>query len=278
MPCRFSANNTISENNNFNKAIIIKGCLAIETAFNYYKTYVVFCNLGENGGSGPQNGPGGLSGNNPEETTTAPNLPTPTKGNAPCDKTKSIYNNTAVKSRYEVLKGKTSEPSESGYGFKTVSDGNGGTTIQTNPLNPDTNPDKMKVSIFPTSYGFIHTHLDKAEGKLAIKIFSPADINAFLSFLRNAKTNGIPLNSIFGGMIASDPETGYNIYQMTYTGDGTDLPAEFTKPQLDDLRSWILTKLKKWQMVMKELYPIGITPTTVYLGNTFPLEMVFTNQ
>ena len=103
----------------------------------------------------------------------------------------------------------------------------------------------MKVSIFPTSYGFIHTHLDKAEGKLAIKIFSPADINAFLSFLRNAKTNGIPLNSIFGGMIASDPETGYNIYQMTYTGDGTDLPAEFTKPQLDDLRSWYINKAQK---------------------------------
>ncbi|WEK69134.1 MAG: hypothetical protein P0Y62_14940 [Candidatus Chryseobacterium colombiense] len=152
-------------------------------------------------------------------------------------KTKAIYNNTAVKSRYEILKGKTSEPNESGYGFKTVPDGNGGTTTQTNPLNPDTNPDKMKVGIYPTSYGYIHTHLDKADGKMAVKIFSPADINAFLAFLHNAQTNGIPFGSIFGGMIASDPDTGHNIYQMIYTGDGTDLPTELTDIQLKVLKN-----------------------------------------
>lgn len=156
-----------------------------------------------------------------------------------CEKTKNVYNNTAVKSRYEVLQGHTSDAHETGYGFKTVSDGNGGTTTQTNPLEPDTSdPDKMKVGIFPTSYGYVHTHLDKTDGKMAVKIFSPADINTFLAFLHNAQANGMPLGSIFGGMLASDADTGYNIYQLQYTGDGTDLPAEFTKEQVDVLRDW----------------------------------------
>ncbi|PZU90763.1 MAG: hypothetical protein DI529_02095 [Chryseobacterium sp.] len=157
--------------------------------------------------------------------------------NDPCTKIKTIYNNTAVKSRYDLLKQHTSDANETGYGFRTVSDGNGGTTTQTTPLNPDNvNPDKMSVAIFPTSYGYAHTHLDKANGKMSVKIFSPADINTFIAFLKNAKTNGKPLGEIFGGMLASDPDTNYNIYQMQYTGTGNDLPADFTKEQLDALR------------------------------------------
>lgn len=167
---------------------------------------------------------------------TQPNLPNPK--NNPCEKTKATYENTAVKSRYEILKGKTSEPSESGYGFRTVTDGKGGTTTQTNPLNPDlNNSDKMKVSIFPTSYGYIHTHLDKRDNKMSIKIFSPADLNTFIVFLNNAKSNNTPLGNIFGGMIASDPNTGHNIYQIHYTGNGNDLPTKFTKEEIDVLRN-----------------------------------------
>jgi hypothetical protein len=186
------------------------------------------------GGSGGDNGGfdyGGGSGG----STVDPNNP---QNLTPCEKTKSTYNNTAVKSRYEVLKPKTAGPGESGFGFKTVPDGSGGTTTQTTPLNPDsTDPDKMHVGIYPTSYGFIHTHLDKPEGSLAIKIFSPADINTFLNFIHNAVANGIPLGEIFGGMIASDPDTGYNIYQMQYVGNGNDLPPVFTKAQMELLKS-----------------------------------------
>jgi hypothetical protein len=168
---------------------------------------------------------------------TIPNLGDP-KPQTPCEKTKETYENTAVKSRYEILKGKTSEPSESGYGFKTVLDGNGGTTTQTNLLNPDiTDPSKMIVSIFPTSYGYIHTHLDKTDDKISVKIFSPADINTFIAFLHNAKANSTQLGNIFGGMIASDPDTGHNIYQIHYTGDGSDLPAIFTKEQVKVLKA-----------------------------------------
>lgn len=155
----------------------------------------------------------------------------------PCENAKSIFNNTAVKSRYETLKGKVGEAKETGYGFKTITTSTG-TTTQTNPLNPDaTSPDKMKVGIYPTTFGYSHTHLNKSGTDMSVKIFSPADINTFLSILHNAIANNIPLENVFGGMVASDPDTTYNIYQIQYTGNGTDLPAEFTEQQLDKLKA-----------------------------------------
>jgi hypothetical protein len=38
-------------------------------------------------------------------------------------------------------------------------------------------------------------------------------------------------------VIASDPDTGHNIYQIHYTGDGSDLPAIFTKEQVKVLKA-----------------------------------------
>lgn len=156
----------------------------------------------------------------------------------PCKKAQSIYNDTAIKSRYEQLKGKVGNTSETGYGFKKVSDGNGGITTQTNPLDPDAvDPDHMKLGIYATTFGYSHTHLNKNGTEMSVKIFSPADINAFLTILHNANQNNVPLNTVFGGMVASDPDTLYNIYQIQYTGDGTDLPAEFTEQQLKKLKA-----------------------------------------
>lgn len=73
---------------------------------------------GENGGSGPQNGPGGLSNNPPEETTTAPNVPN--LGDNPCRKTNAsisaantVLKNPTVQSQMDaVLKGKIQNPHE----------------------------------------------------------------------------------------------------------------------------------------------------------------------
>lgn len=205
----------------------------------------VECSGGSGGGQNPTGDgpttPSGPGGFNPQEggggTSTT---------NTPCQKVKTTYNNTAVKSRYGVLKPLTSASQETGYGFKTVSNGMGGTTTQTNSLNPDSsNPDKMKVGIFPTSFGYIHTHLDKTDGKIAVKIFSPADINTFIVLLNNAVNNSIPLGNIFGGMLASDPDTNYNIYQLHYTGNGSDIPAELDKEELDVLREWYRKESQK---------------------------------
>lgn len=154
-----------------------------------------------------------------------------------CINAKAIYNNVTVKSRYEVLKTHTRDGNETGYGFKTINIA-GGTTIMTEPLNPDAvSPDKMQVIIQPTSFGFSHTHIEKPEPQLAVKIFSPADINTFISYLHNAKNNNIPFSNVFGGMLAENGcQTCYNIYQIQYNGDGADLPTEYTKAQGDELR------------------------------------------
>ncbi|MCW3160916.1 hypothetical protein [Chryseobacterium oryctis] len=197
------------------------------------------------GGTGSGGGSGGGNGGYPYPQTPVQN---------PCEKAKSIFNNTAVKSRYEALKGKVSDPKETGYGFTTITGPDGNPTTQTNPLNPDaTNPDKMKVGIFPTTYGYSHTHLNKKDGNVSVKIFSPADINTFLVILKNAMSNGTPMDQVFGGMVASDPDSITNIYQIQYTGNGTNLPAEFTEQQLDSLKAWYTDEAQDIQTEQGEL-------------------------
>ncbi|WP_139262691.1 hypothetical protein [Chryseobacterium polytrichastri] len=192
------------------------------------------------GGSGGYPYPGGDDPQDPEKD--------------PCKKAKSTYNSTAVKSRYDVLKTKVGDLKETGYGFTTITGPKGLPTTQTNPLNPDaTNPDKMKVGIYPTTFGYSHTHINKSNGNVSVKIFSPADINTFLIILHNAIANNTPLDTVFGGMVASDPDTVYNTYQIQYTGNGTNLPSEFTKEQLDVLRNWYAKNAQEIQTETGEL-------------------------
>ena len=202
--------------------------------------------IGSNGGTSDPNFPNNTdtSGGGSTGSDTTPyngdlmNLPPMLKNDSDCNNAKAIYDNTAVKSRYELLKSHTRDPQETGYGFKKVSV-SGGTTTMTEPLNPDTvSPDKMHLVIQPTSFGYNHTHIEKPEGKLAVKIFSPADINTFIAYLHNAKNNNIPFGNIFGGMLAEEyGSTGsdYFIYQIQYNGTGTDLPPELTQEQKNEL-------------------------------------------
>jgi hypothetical protein len=89
---------------------------------------------GEGGGSGPQNGPGGLSNNPPEETTTAPNLPGG-PNNDPCKKTKAsikaandVLSSTAGQSMDTFLKGKINAENEWNIGIEQTATG-----LQTTP-------------------------------------------------------------------------------------------------------------------------------------------------
>ncbi|ANF51045.1 hypothetical protein A0O34_11205 [Chryseobacterium glaciei] len=197
---------------------------------------------GGGGDSDPYPYPGGDGPQDPQEPED------------PCIQAKNIFNNTAVKSRYDVLKSKVSDPNETGYGFKTVAAANLTITTQTSLLNPDaTNPDKMKVGIYPTTFSYSHTHINKSNGNVSVKIFSPADINTFLIILHNAIANNTPLDTVFGGMVASDPDTIFNTYQIQYTGNGTNLPPEFTKDQLDILRNWYAKNAQEIQTETGEL-------------------------
>lgn len=59
---------------------------------------------GTGGGSGPQNGPGGLGSGNPDETTTAPNLPLPNKNFDPCKQLKNLAEKQSFKDKVTILK------------------------------------------------------------------------------------------------------------------------------------------------------------------------------
>ncbi|CAH0123706.1 hypothetical protein [Chryseobacterium sp. Bi04] len=209
----------------------------------------------------PGGGGGSEGGNGGSETTPYDGdlmtLPPMLKNDSDCNKAKAIYNNTAVKSRYESLQAHTRDGHETGYGFKTIAV-NGTTTTQTEPLNPDTvSPDQMHLVIQGTSFGYVHTHIEKVEPKLAVKIFSPADINTFLAYLHNAKQNSIPFGNIFGGMLAEEyggNGTNFNIYQIQYNGNGTDLPPELTEEQKATFRN---DYLKEAQAYLTEDFDIS---------------------
>lgn len=218
---------------------------------------------GDTGSNNDPNFPGDSdtsgSGNTGSETSPYDGdlmtLPPMLQNDSDCNKAKAIYNNTVVKSHYNLLKTHTRDPQETGFSFKTITV-NGVSTTQTDPLNPDTvSPDKMKATITPTSFGYVHVHLEKPEGTLAVKIFSPADINSFIVYLHNAKDNNIPLGNIFGGMLAEEyGGSGSNfIYQIQYNGDGTDLPPELTKEEKEAFKNEYLEEAKRYSTDQAEI-------------------------
>ncbi|WP_439480671.1 hypothetical protein [Chryseobacterium aquaticum] len=148
---------------------------------------------GENGGSGPQNGPGGLSGNNPEETTTAPNVPS--------GATDEICSSLATKSldlRFqEKISGlKTTDangPAEAGYamynddpryGIKSFGsiDGNGEAFLDL----------KFDPNRIPSLTGFMHCHLNHPIYK-NLAVFSIQD---FIAMGEIVQVSIIPINEL----------------------------------------------------------------------------------
>lgn len=81
----------------------------------------------------------------------------------------------------------------------------------------------------------MHTHIDEFEnGKFdndgnpylnkAIKMFSPADVGAFLTLVKNAKTNNIPISTVYGAMVSSS-----GTYELRFTGNPDNiLPIKWT--------------------------------------------------
>ena len=191
---------------------------------------------GENGGSGPQNGPGGLSNNPPEETTTAPNLPTPTRNSDPCIKIKAQRTYSDFNSKITDLQGKTGLKKETGYiqrtnGEYTYND-NASATNEANELglpNPELQENKNIIAYF-------HTHVndfsyDDPENpvvtitKKGFKIFSPADMVYFMDMIKNAQDAGRSLGDVYAIMVSS-----LKNYQIRFTGDQSQIKT-FTNAQ-----------------------------------------------
>lgn len=188
---------------------------------------------GEGGGSGPQNGPGGLSSGNPEEIPTQPNLPV---RNNPCAKIKKQRADVNFQSNMTNLKGKTGLKKETGYiqrtnGEYTYKD-NATATNQANELslpNPDLSENKDIIA-------YLHTHVndfsyDDPENpvvtitKKGFKIFSPADMVYFMDMIKNAQDAGRSLGDVYAIMVSS-----LKNYQIRFTGDQSQIKT-FTNAQ-----------------------------------------------
>lgn len=149
-----------------------------------------------------------------------------------CKNNKKIASNSIVNAKNNDLKEKLKDIKknevkekdifEDGYTFDRYSNGDINPNVRENRQEGQS---RMVVSIKSNTVGYNHTH------PRGVKMFSPADIDSFVSIVRNAKRNNIPYNELFATVVFERDNRHY-VYQMTYTGDGNDLPAEFTKEQL----------------------------------------------
>jgi hypothetical protein len=222
---------------------------------------------GEGGGSGPQNGPGGLSNNPPEETTTAPNLP-PKINQADCKKVKDQFAKEAYKNKVATINKSYNFNLKYETGFKENKDGNfvdlppSGKNALTIPININTK-------------GYTHVHNnDRGTGKytpdnlevinIKIRMFSPADVDALMEM---ADFNKSPENfaDLYGTMLSSD-----GTYVIKFTGTADDIKTGFgtktwrttyeefflEKDKIDNETKFLLFMKNKMQVKGISLYKV----------------------
>lgn len=99
----------------------------------------------------------------------------------------------------------------------------------------------MSFQIESNTMGYMHTHLDpyesgrynsdgESEVLAPIKMFSPADVERFLSLLINAKVNNIPIENVYGTMVSSS-----GIYMLRFTGNIADVRTNFEWDGLNEI-------------------------------------------
>lgn len=162
-------------------------------------------------------GGGGGAGNNIPQTVANP-----------CDKIKKLMVDPNFIVKMEELAKKTNLKVETGYSQSK----NGPFT----PLVvlPSTNgADKMQLVITSDMIGYVHAHLDNYDSgqidpdgdpviRQPIRMFSPADIGTFLQLVKNAQSNNISIDSVYGVMVSSD-----GTYQLRFTGDPNQINTNF---------------------------------------------------
>ncbi len=167
----------------------------------------------DNGGGGYDYGGGGGSGNND------PNNP---NNQTPCEKTKNIINNTAIKAKIDDLKTKSTGSLENAYKFKA--DGTTSNLIVGGKHEVD----------FGDKTGFqggYHNHTTGTE------MFSPADIEQLLQFALAQGNYGDPSNA-FLGMVAPN---GFH-YVMYFNGNYQDALTSFSQNEIDEIKKDFQTR------------------------------------
>ncbi|TPG44360.1 hypothetical protein [Flavobacterium pectinovorum] len=191
---------------------------------------------------------------------------TPPAVNDPCKSISDQAVNPAFKAKMDALKAKTSLKKESGYAqkkdgsFKELQNGSGGTNINS-----------LEFIIEPDMVGFMHVHIDPYESdeldedgnpkeSAPIKMFSPADVKQFLLLLINAKTNGIPVENVFGTMVSSSGD-----YSLRFTGNIADVKTDQNWGSFDQIYKAAIKKDGKELGFLKFLKDnIGINGISLY--------------
>ncbi len=160
---------------------------------------------GEGGGSGPQNGPGGLSNNPPEETTTAPNLPGGPNGNStPCISLKTKSSDTDFQDKISGLKTTDANgPAEAGYTMYNDDPKYGPKSLGSIDQNGEAYLElKFDENRIPNLTGFMHCHLNHVIYK-NLAVFSIFDFMTLGAILENSSA---PLGEL-GMYVTSDKGT-----------------------------------------------------------------------
>ncbi|WP_425656653.1 hypothetical protein [Tenacibaculum ascidiaceicola] len=136
----------------------------------------------------------------------------------PCNYIKLQIQNPNYTTQVNELKSKTGKRKETGY--KQNKDGTQVALTDTN------NGHSLNIPVDRNTVGYMHTHInDYNTGRVdtktgadiidkPIKMFSPADIIAFLKIVKFSKYNGVPTHLVYGTMISS---TGS--YTLRFTGN-----------------------------------------------------------
>ncbi|CAD7798561.1 hypothetical protein CHRY9390_00354 [Chryseobacterium aquaeductus] len=212
--------------------------------------------LGENGEDGG-NGPGGLSNNPPEETTTAPNVPV---RNNPCNKTKAMLQRPNVQQGITGIKAQAlqtiSNVNAGEIGFKEKKDG----TVVPADVNSS---HKVVFNDVTDSNGGYHNHT--ATGT---HMFSPPDIDALLGFAA-AQSLQDGAGNAYLGMIAGEwcncppDNVQYIHYVIRYTGAAADLGTgnthDYTPAQMKQFE-------KDYRKIIRELTDTNLNGNT-YIKN-----------
>lgn len=178
---------------------------------------------GEGGGSGPQNGPGGLGSGNPDpEIPTMPNVPIKS---APCQNVKNQFAKEAYKNKVATINKNYNFNLKYETGFKENKDGS---FVDLAPSGKNA----LTIPFGVNTKGYTHVHNnDRGTGKYneeglevieaKVRMFSPADVDVLMGM---ADFNKSPENfaDLYGTMLSSD-----GTFVIKFTGTASDIKTGF---------------------------------------------------
>lgn len=180
---------------------------------------------GEGGGSGSQNGPGGLSNNPPEETTTAPNVPI---RKTSCLKLNSLFDPAKANIKPLITGGLytavNNAAGETGIALKRES--NGTITNEILPYTPNPNGGNPSINIITggSYYSAIHSH-----PKDAYPMFSWSDVYSLYRLEMGTAPHNTRQSSFL--LVCEDDSGVKQTYAIVFENTGLMMEDFFSNPE-----------------------------------------------